>query len=139
MANINRIDVLLKTGKKQFAGTNGSVYIGIAGREFHTDSAAQDFENGDKRTYTLGVGANILDPERNDPRSPQLDTGDLSKFPVYLRFEPHGNNPDWNVENVIVTVNPGTKEIKFSNARLNFAPDIWLGQKYGKFIYMSKT
>ena len=139
MANINRIDVELVTGTKPGADTSGSVYIGIAGREFHIDATGPDFGVDEDRIYILGKGANVLDAGLNDPRKPQLDTSDLSKFPAYLRFEPTGSGPDWNLEKVVVTVNPETDKIKFQHPRLFGSPDIWLGQKYGKFVYLTKT
>lgn len=138
MANINRLDVWVVTGSKNGAGTDGDVYIGIAGREFFIDTAADDFEAGSNRTYTLGVGANIHHASSNDPRSPQLSTSDLDKYPVYLRFEPKNSGPDWNLERIRVTTNPGPNEIKFDNVRLAGAPDVWLGQHHGKAIYLSR-
>jgi hypothetical protein len=152
MANITRIDVQLTTASASSAsthgigsegtGTNGDVYIGIAGREFYIDSKDpkhNDFESASSKVYVLGNGGNIMFEEQNDPRKPQLVTEDLSKYPVYLRFEPSGSNPDWNVERVTVKVNPGHGEIRFDNARLVGSPDIWLGQRMGKFVYLSKS
>ncbi|WP_018386776.1 hypothetical protein [Wenjunlia vitaminophila] len=47
--------------------------------------------------------------ERNDPRFPQLDTDDLDRYPVYLRYEQPDNKRDeiWCLERVTATVNPG--------------------------------
>ena len=44
MADINRIDVLIATASGSGSGTDGNVYIGVAGREFYIDSAQDDFE-----------------------------------------------------------------------------------------------
>jgi hypothetical protein len=137
MTAIKRIDVRLVTASGAGGGTDGDVFIGVDGREFYIDSAQNDFEQGADDTYTLGEGANVLNAPQNDPRNPQLDTNDLSKFPVYLRFEPLGSAPDWHLERVDVTVNPGTSEIKFS--ALSGGPDLWLGQKMGKFCYLKKV
>jgi len=144
MANIARIDVRLLTGTKngigsEGPGTDGDVYIGIAGREFFIDTTADDFERGADKNYVLGDGANVNFREFNDPREPQLSTDDLGKFPVYLRFEPGGSNPDWNVERVRVTVNPGRSEIRFDNVRLAGLPDIWLGQRMGKTVHLTRV
>ena len=104
---IIRIDVGVATGCQGGAGTDGDVYIGVCGREVYIDTAYDDFEQNSNRTYILGAGANIEYAGYNDPRNPQLNTADLDKFPVYLRFEPRGDGPDWNLEQVDVTVNPG--------------------------------
>jgi hypothetical protein len=134
MSAITRIDVRLVTGNRSGAGTDGEVYVGICGREFYLDSAVDDFEQGSDRTYTLGVGANINYAGYNDPRSPQLDTVDLDKFPKYIRLEPTGSNSEWNLEEVTVTVNPGTGQVVYR--ALAGGLNLWLGQKYGKFCYL---
>jgi hypothetical protein len=72
MAVIERIDVQLATSTREGAGTDGDVFIGIAGREFYIESEANDFEAGSNRTYRLGDGANILYSGLNDPRAQQL-------------------------------------------------------------------
>ena len=84
MANLMRIDVTIQTGDRAGAGTDGSVYLGIAGREFHCDSTANDFERGSSRTYTFGDGANVRNGNRNDPRTPQLTREAVDRFPVYI-------------------------------------------------------
>jgi hypothetical protein len=134
MANITRIDVRLATSNRSGAGTDGDVYIGVAGREFNLDTAADDFEGGSDRTYILGEGANVRNASRNDPRSPQLDTANVDRFPVYLRFEPRGEGPNWNLERLDITVNPGPNQIQ--RRALVGSPHLWLGQDYGKFIYL---
>jgi len=136
MAAINRIDVLIATATGAGAGTDGDVYIGVAGREFYIDSAQDDFEQGNSFTYVLGQGGNVLQPGFNDPRSPQLSTLDADKWPVYLRFEPGGDNPEWHLEGVIVTVNPGPNQVQYR--ALKDAPDLWLGQKMGKQVFLKK-
>src|SRR3712207_5596887 len=110
MAAITRIDVRIATANQSGAGTNGHVWVQVAGREFSLNSSADDFEAGDNRTYILGHGANILNAADNDPRRPQLDTADIDRFPVYLRFEPGGAS-DWVLEEVQVTVNPGDQQV----------------------------
>jgi len=137
MTDINVIQARLVTGNRAAAGTDGRVYIGAAGREFRIDAAGNDFERGANRTYILGQGSGVRNAGSNDPRNPQLDTEDLDKYPVYLRFEPSGGGPDWNVERVQVTVNPGRDEVNFDNLRLSGAPDVWLGTNHGKAIYLS--
>lgn len=138
MANINRIDVQVWTGSKNGAGTDGDVYVAVAGREFYVDSSANDFERGSTRTYTLGTAANVRYAAYNDPRSPQLKTEDLAKYPVYIRFEPYGVGPDWNLERIVITVNPGPSQVVYDNLRIAGTPDLWLGQKYGKVLYLDR-
>ncbi|MDJ0904299.1 MAG: hypothetical protein QNJ55_36510 [Xenococcus sp. MO_188.B8] len=139
MANITRIDARVLTGTKSGAGTDGRVYIAVGGREFRLDSSIDDFEAGSDRTYILGAGSNVNNAAFNDPRNPQLDSDDLDEFPVYIRFEPTGDNADWNVEQLFVTVNPGPTEIRFGNPMLNGGPDLWLGQSRGEFIYLTRS
>lgn len=137
MTAIRRIDVRLVTKADPGADTDGEVYIGVGGREFYIDSAQDDFELGADDTYVLGQGSNVLNSARNDPTSPPLDTSDLDKFPVYVRFEPTGSAPDWHLGRADVTVNPGTNQVKYS--ALAGSPDIWLSQKSGKFCYLEKA
>lgn len=139
MSAITRIDVRVVTGNQSGAGTDGEVYVGICGREFYLDSAVDDFEQGSDRTYTLGVGANINYAGYNDPRSPQLYTENLDRFPTYIRLEPTGSNPEWNLEEVTVTVNRGAGEVVCSAVALRDRSNLWLGQKYGKFCYLTRV
>ena len=134
MAVIKKIEVRIVTGNRSGAGTDGEVYIGICGREFYIDSSVRDFERGSDQTYTIGEGANINHPAYNDPRSPQLDTVDLDKFPKYIRLEPIGSSPEWNLEEVTVTVNPGSGQVVYR--ALAGGLNLWLGQQYGKFCYL---
>ena len=133
---VKQINVQVVTGKKNNAGTDGEVYLGIFGREFYLDSSHDDFERASDFTYILGEGANINHSSDNDPRLPALSADQMGGFPVYIRFEPFGGSPDWNVERVLVTVTSGrNEEIRFANLLLE---NIWLGQKSGKFIYLSR-
>ena len=142
MTAITRIDAQIHTATDALAGTDGDVYIGIGGREFNADSSDNDFEPGSNPIYTFGDGHNVLFPDTNDPRNPQLDTADVNKFPVYVRFEPPpAPDPlppaflqDWHLASVTVTVNPGPSQVQFS--RLIGAPALWLGQTMGKVCYL---
>lgn len=44
MADITSFDITIQTGDVNGAGTDGSVYLGICGREFHLDTSKDDFE-----------------------------------------------------------------------------------------------
>ncbi len=141
MAEIESIDVTIQTSNIDNAGTDGDVYLGILGREFFLDTSADDFEKGSIRTYRLGDGTNVKSPELNDPRKPQLDTRDLNKnptesdplqnykFPVYIRFEPSGSGPDWNIASVNV-------EVGGTGYGAIFPKGLWLGRKAGKICYL---
>ena len=92
MANVKQISVLIKTGARGMAaGTSGDVYLGIGGREFHLAIyGSKDFRAGKTEEFVLGEETNIgVFPDDNDPRSPyQMVTESLSKYPLYVRFEP---------------------------------------------------
>lgn len=142
MADITKIEAYVYTADVTAAGTDGWVYLGIAGREFLLDSSGNDFEQGSTFTYVLGEGANVLNGEYNDPRKPQLDTDDLDRYPAYIRFEPAGSNPAWCLERATVTVNGGSDvPHRFDNPRLVGTAEnqrIWLDQSYGKSVYLKR-
>ena len=132
MAAITRIDFRIQTANQPGAGTDGDVWGAVAGREFYLDSSANDFEQGDNRTYTCGDGSNVLNAADNDPRHPQLDTADVDRFPTYVRFEPGGN---WVLEEAEVTVNPGPQQIK-RRALAGGAQKLVLGPKASKIVFL---
>ncbi len=154
MAAITGIVCDTITSDFEGAGTDGDVYVGIGGREFHLDSEEDDFEQNSWRDYVLGdppvvLEANpqhkrVLHEERNDPRStPPLDTDSLGlcNTPAYVRFEPSDGDDEWNLDYmgvyvfterfvadrlvVCYTVSPG-----FTN--------LWLGPLSGKFVYLTQ-
>jgi hypothetical protein len=140
MVSITRIDVKVVTGDRKNAGTNGYVFLGIGGREFRLDSGENDFERNTTFLYHLGDIATVLNADLNDPRSPQLDTADLASFRVYIRFEPAGRKPGWNLEEVEVIVNPGadgTMKYKALEPKPDVPdPHLWLSQDCGKICYL---
>lgn len=106
MGAISRIDVRIRTSEENGSGTDGSVFLGICGREFQLDKQGDDNESGDSRGYTIGRDANILHPGDNDPRNPSIDENDISKYPVYIRFLPKDSDDVWTVEDLTMVVNP---------------------------------
>ena len=56
MAQIESIQVNIETGDESGGGTDGSIYVGVGGREFHLDTSADDFERG-SATNTCWVRA----------------------------------------------------------------------------------
>ena len=129
MAAITRIDVILKTGNRSGAGTDGDIYVRVGGREFSLDSAVDDFEQGSDRTYTFGTAANVNYSWANDPRSPQLLTERLDRLPVSLRFAPKDRDDNWNLESVTVIVNPGPGQVQYQ--ALGGSDHLWLGTHFG--------
>ncbi|GAA4888609.1 hypothetical protein ACFPM3_18620 [Streptomyces coeruleoprunus] len=144
MAKINRIEAHIRTADVSHAGTQGWVYLGIAGREFVLDAAgtSSGTRTGDNWTFVLGEDANVENAAYNDPRRPQLYTDNLDRYPVYLRFEPIGPDPAWCLERVVVDVNPDTDHPQtFDNPDLaDFGEDrrLWLGQEYGKCLFLKR-
>jgi len=135
MSLIKRIDVRIVTGNRPTAEAEGLIYLGIAGREFRLNSPALDnFKRGGDRVYTLGEGANVVNEQYNDPRDPQLESDDLKKFPKYVRYEPKSEDDEWNIEQIVVTVNPEADRMIFSS--LVGGRHIWLGQKAGLICYL---
>ena len=133
MADLTRIDITIQTGNAEGAGTDGEVYLGICGREFHCDSKANDFERGSKRTYTFGTGSNVLSKNRNDPRKPQLAIEDVDLFPLYIRFEQLSNS-DWNLQFASLSLNGSL----FPIYEFRSGDGIWLGRESGACVYLRK-
>lgn len=135
MSIINRIDVRIRTGSREGAGSSGAFYFGIGGREFRLDiPGTNDFEQGMDQIFRLGTSSNIGNPTHNNPSSPfPLVTENLSKYPKYIRFEPDGDNDNWNLEEIIATVNPGPQQIVFSG--LGGGAHLWLGARNTKVFY----
>jgi hypothetical protein len=112
--------------------------FGICGREFKlTRADVDDFERASHREYLLGNISNVEEPKFNDPRSPQLDTIDTDRYPVYIRFEPQGDSPAWDFDGVQVTITPGG--IKLGRMGDGGGAHLWMGQNMGKFCYLTKV
>jgi hypothetical protein len=138
MAAITRIKVTIHTGDRNNAGTDGFVYLGVCGREFKLSrSDVDDFERASHRDYFLGSGANIEEATFNDPTKPQLDTADADRYPAYIRFEPTGDSPDWDLDGVEATITPGGA--RYARLGDGGGANLWLGQSMGKFCYLSKV
>ena len=131
---MNSFSAHIYTGNKGGAGSNGWVYVGLCGREFSADANGPDFERNANFEYIFGAGSNVLFSDRNDPRHPDIKVEDLDKFPVYIRFEPNGADPEWNLKKVDLKVN-GT--IVYN---IDFGTDgLWLQQEACKMAYLKKT
>jgi hypothetical protein len=136
MANINQIDLRIRTGDRPGAGSDARFYFGIGGREFRLNiPGTDDFKADSDQTFILGTSSNIENPTRNNPSTPfQLVTENLDRYPKYIRFEPENDNDEWNLESITVTVNPGTGEVVFSGLRGPGA-NLWLGARSTKVFY----
>ena len=84
MGDIDKVEIRIRTGDRQRAGTGEQVVLGLGGSEFKLDSRANDFQRGSDRTYVLGDDATISDARHNDPR--RLSLADVEANPVYLRL-----------------------------------------------------
>jgi hypothetical protein len=146
MAKITGILCQVITGDVDGASTDGSVYLGLGGREFRLDSEKDDYERGSWREYILGAGPQepnlpppqirVRNPERNDPRvGHPLDTINLSRSPVYIRFEPEGSGEFWNLSFAAALVYSGQFVVGYTPPA-GFA-DLWLGQAMGKILYLT--
>jgi hypothetical protein len=147
MALISGLLCEVSTSDISGAGTDGTIYLGIAGREFHIDSRRDDYERGSVRDYVLGeppIGdpggfpdqVRVNNPERNDPRLGfPLDTDDLARAPVYLRFEPEGDDDNWNVNFAAALVY--TNHFVSAYMPPQRFENLWLGHSTGKILYLT--
>jgi hypothetical protein len=146
MAQVTGILCQVITGDVDGAGTDGNVYLGLGAREFCIDSSANDFERKSWREYIMGLGpiepnppppqVRVLNGQGNDPRvGLPIDSANLSKTPVYIRFEPAGVGPDWNLAWVTVLVYAANSVMAYLPPD-NF-DNLWLGDRYGKVLYLT--
>lgn len=136
MVEINRINVLMKTGNVNGAGTDGKIYLGMGGREFKLNKPGNQFEINALDTFVIGTGSNIENEDVNslpspsgDLDSPNIEDADIEFNPKYIRFDPNGDDDNWNVENVQVEV--------VDIGRIYTGPrdgNIWLGYRSGLFL-----
>ena len=134
--NINQIQIQVKTGNSQSAGTNGKVYLGIGGREFRLNKAGNQFEGGIDSFEILTSGTN--DPNEinnhdeinslNGTNAPTIDSIAITRNPKYIRFEPQNDNDNWQVNSIVVTV---TGNANLQEFRGPIGGNIWLGTRFG--------
>jgi hypothetical protein len=149
MAQITGILCQVITGKVAGAGTDGSVYLGLGGREFRLDSSADDYERGSWREYILGVGPvepnlpppqiRVKNKDRNDPRLDfPLDTVNLGRSPVYIRFEPESSGGNWNLSFAAALVYAGQFAVGYLAPFPSTTDNLWMGQATGKVLYLTE-
>jgi hypothetical protein len=141
MALVTRILCQVLTKDVSGAGTDGSVYLGLGGREFRMDTTHDDYERGSWFEYLLGDGANINSANDNDPRRPYpVDTTTILDFPVYIRFEPVSSNDNWKIYFAAALVYVGDP-VQFEGAFYTPLDNdgLWLGQSFGKVLFMPRV
>lgn len=140
MAQIETIRVALQTGSDSGAGSDGGVYLGIAGREFRlARSDINDYRQGGADTYVLGKGGNVENPATQDPRNLNFAAQEIRDFPVYIRFEPNVSSPrgdNWQMRAARVTVN-GLNSPDWRSSLVS-DPGIWLGLTYGSVVHLTR-
>ena len=141
MAPLTRFDVRLVTAARPGAESPGAaVFVSLCGREFGVNHGDLDFSRGHDFTYIFGEQANVAESQDNDPRGPMpLDTADLTRFPIYIRYEPPDQPQDvrgWNLEAVRIVRTPVQTEIRLPTGLPGVAQDLWLGQASGKVLYL---
>ena len=140
MVTIQKIVFRIRTADIENAGTDGEVYLGFCGREFHVGTSYEDFERGAERNYSAGMSAvagevDLHDPTLNDPRNfPRLDSEDIKQYPVYVRFEPVGRYDDWCLQYISISA----AGVKYEALEPEEDATIYttLGYKSGKFLYL---
>jgi len=150
MAEVNQISVLIKTGVQGMAaGTHGDAYLGIGCKEFYlTEFRDKDFQPGLTQTIVLSglAQAIVFNEETNiepslddhDWCSPyQIVTENLSKCPLYIRFEPGSKDDYWDLDEIRVTVNAGSEQIVFS--ALGEKSYLWSGVRGPKVMYLGES
>jgi PLAT/LH2 domain-containing protein len=138
MAQIESIQVNINTGDESGAGTDGSIYVGLAGREFHLDTSADDFERGSSHKYVLGVGSDVVNPAVNDPRKQFMQVEDVDAFPIYVRFEPNNDGDNWNLARADVSFNDNLFPRWETTTFVSSTEGIWLGQRSGTVVHLRK-
>jgi hypothetical protein len=146
MANVTGILCQVITGNVSGAGTDGSVYLGLGGREFRMDSTKDDFERGSWREYIMGAAPHepnlpppqirVNNPDKNDPRQGfPLDSANLTRTPVYIRFEPENSDDNWNLKFAAALVyGEGTFFVAYLVPQV--FDNLWLGTGSGKVVYL---
>jgi hypothetical protein len=130
MPNIDAIEVRITTG---IEGTDATVYFGVCGREFNLDTSADDFNSGATDIFLLRPGGNVINAEFNNPQKPQLVTGNLLSFPMWIRYAAQPDD-DWDIQDVEVTVNPGPLQLTFVSA---VPLPLRLAKEFGEFCFLT--
>lgn len=142
MVTIQKIVFRIRTADIENAGTDGEVYVGFCGREFHIGTSYEDFERGAVRSYSAGKSADadtdevvVSNPTLNNPSAlPALDSEDIGIYPVYVRFEPVGRDDHWSLQYISVSA----AGVKYEALEPEYDTTVYttLGYKSGKCLYL---
>jgi len=140
VVTIQKIVFRIRTADIEDAGTDGEVYVGFCGREFHIGTSYEDFERGEERSYSTGTSAeagevNVSNRALNNPGAlPPLDSEDIGIYPVYVRFEPVGRDDHWSLQYISVIA----AGVKYEALEPEDDTTIYttLGYKSGKCLYL---
>jgi hypothetical protein len=138
VTQIVAIHLNVETGRASGAGTDGSVYLGVCGREFMADTTADDFEAGSSRLYVFGEGATVTNRADNDPRKQRLFEEEVGAFPVYLRFQPRNEADRWNLARAVMTLNGRLLPMWDTASFVAHGEGIWLGAKSGLYVHLPR-
>jgi hypothetical protein len=136
MTQIESIQVQVNTLDVDGAGTDGSLYLGVCGREFHLDTSADDLEQGSSRMYILGDGANIENKVINDPRKQKLLTEHVEALPVYLRFVGNDAGDRWGLQRAFMILNDELSPMWDTASYISDVDGIFLGAKCGGVVFL---
>jgi hypothetical protein len=136
MTAITSLLVNVQTHASAGAGTDGDVYVGFAGREFWLDTNADDFEAGSSRTYRLGDGSNVRNPDDNDPRDPALQVEMADRFPVWVRFTPRSRTDNWVLARATITLNDRLFPMWDTAEWLAIRSGLTLGERSGLVAFL---
>jgi hypothetical protein len=136
MAQIESIEVNVQTLDVDGAETDGSLYLGVCGREFHLDTRANDLGQGSSGTYVLGDNANVEEKAINDPRNQRLLTENVDGFPVYLRFAGEDEDDHWGLQRAVLTLNSQLLPQWDTISYISTTDGIFLGAKAGAIAFL---
>jgi hypothetical protein len=136
MPQIDSIEVNVQTLDVDGAGTDGDLYVGICGREFHIDTKADDLERGSSRSYILGDNSNVNDPDINDPRKQRLFTENVDSLPVYLRFNGEDDDDLWGLERAVLILNSQILPQWDTISYISTTDGMFLGFKAGAIAFL---
>jgi hypothetical protein len=137
MTLIRSVHVLIYTADEEGAGTDGDVYVGAAGREFHLDTGANDFERGTHFVYRFGTFPTVINTEANDPQRQRLLLESIDSLPLYIRFAPSQRDDRWKLERAVVAFN--SEETPLWDSDVNAPDGIWLDMRAGLVLHLPRV
>jgi hypothetical protein len=137
MTLIRSVHALVYTGDESDAGTDGDVYLGAGGREFHLDTEGEDFDPGSMQTYRFGTFPTVFNAATNDPQDQRLVLETIELMPLYIRFETRNREDRWRLKRAIVVFNSQLSPMFDSEL---IAPNgIWLDARSGLVLHLPRV